>query len=273
MSQSSSSPHLDQISQKVRKRCVEIVHATPGGHIGGALSVTDILVSLFYSELNFKPLDPDWPMRDRFFLSKGHCCIPLYLILSDLGFFPKEWLETYCQSGGHLAGHVEHLIPGVETTSGSLGHGASVAVGHALAAKLKSQNWHTFVILGDGECNEGSNWEAFMAASQHGLNNIHFIIDYNKQESLDHIDNILSLEPLRQKAESFGLDTVEIDGHDLQSLAKYFSNVRSAKKPTMLIAHTIKGKGVSFMEGVYKWHHSKLTQAEFELAMTELSDA
>ena len=264
---------LKEKSKLVRLGIINSVKSANGGHVGGGLSVTDILVALYYNHLNFKPGNPQWDLRDRFILSKGHCCLPLYHILADLKFFPKSWLKHYCVPSGKLAGHVEHTIPGIEVTSGSLGHGPAVALGMAYGAKRQNKDWHVYVVLGDGECNEGSVWETFMAASQWGLNNLHFIIDYNKQESLDHIDNIMSLEPLSEKCKSFGLSTTEINGHCLQSLSSYFGSIRESFKPTMLIAHTVKGKGVSYMEGVYKWHHSKMNDEQFNIAVGNIRDA
>lgn len=264
---------LKKISKEVRIDVLHSVKESNGGHIGGSLSVTDILVALYFSHLKFDASNPGWADRDRFILSKGHCCLPLYHILAKLGFFPESWTKGYCTSGGELAGHVEHCVPGIELTSGSLGHGASVGVGMALAAKRRSLGWHTYVVLGDGECNEGSVWEAFMAASQWELSNLHFIIDYNKQESLDHIDNIMSLEPLVQRCESFGLETHAIDGHDHQQLFAYLQNLKTRSKPTMLIANTVKGKGVSFMEKVYKWHYSRLDNDNYKIAIDELNNA
>ena len=264
---------LQKKSKFVRSGILKSVKEANGGHVGGGLSVTDILVVLYYDHLKFRVDNPHWDQRDRFILSKGHCCLPLYHILADIGFFSSNWINTYCLPGGKLAGHVEHTVPGIELTSGSLGHGPAVSVGMAYAAKRLLEDWHVYVVLGDGECNEGSIWESFMAASQWGLSNVHFIIDYNKQESLDHIDKIMSLEPLADKCTSFGLETTEIDGHNLSDLSLYFSKIRQANKPTMLIAHTIKGKGVSFMEGVYKWHHSKMDDDQYRIALKENNHA
>lgn len=265
--------HMQQKSKMVRAGILNSVKAANGGHLGGGLSVTDILVALYYDHLKFRVGDPFWEQRDRFILSKGHCCLPLYHILADVGLIPREWISSYCAPDGRLAGHVEHTVPGIEVTSGSLGHGPGVAVGMAYAAKRLGRDWHVYVVLGDGECNEGSVWESFMAAAQWRLNNLHFIIDYNKQESLDHIDNIMSLEPLADRCASFGLESKEIDGHDLAQLSSYFSGLRNATSPTMLIAHTVKGKGVSFMEGVYKWHHSKMDDEQFHVALGDVRDA
>lgn len=244
-----------------------------GGHLGGSFSVIDLLVALYAGKiLSFNSSLPDMPFRDRFILSKGHSCMALYCVLAREKFFPMDVLSSYCKDGSILAGHPEHcLVPGVEVSSGSLGHCLSVSVGLALGAKRNKEVWRTVCILGDGECNEGSVWEALMAASQFKLENLIAVIDSNKFESLDTVDNILSIEPLAERLRSFGWQVIEIDGHDYSQIFSAFHMAgKVAGMPFAIIAHTIKGKGVSFMEGVPKWHHRKLTDDEYRIAKNEI---
>lgn len=246
-----------------------------GGHLGGAFSVLEILVALYLGGvLRYDPKRPEWEERDRLILSKGHSCMALYNVLARAGYFPIEMLDEYCEEGGILAGHPEHdMVPGVEATTGSLGHGLPIAVGLTMGAKLTRKDWKVYCILGDGECNEGSVWEAFMAGPQFKLHNLVAIIDSNKLESLDLVENILSIEPLGERLRNFGWDVHEVDGHDIaQLLTVLRSTPKVTEKPTAIVAHTIKGRGVDFMEGVAKWHHRKLTTEEAQASRTQINE-
>lgn len=241
-------------------------------HIGSALSIADILSVLYTDILNVDPKSPKDPMRDRFILSKGHAGAAVYATLAERGFFPVEKLTTHYQNGSYLSGHVSHKgIPGVELSTGSLGHGLSVGAGMALGAKFDGDPYRVFVLLSDGECDEGSNWEAILFASHHKLDNLTAIIDYNKIQSMDRVENTLALEPFADKWRSFGWSVMEADGHDHDQLRKCLKSIpSSAGKPTCVIAHTTKGKGVSFMENKVLWHYRTARGEEFEAAMREL---
>jgi transketolase len=217
-----SNENLCLIADQIRLRIINMVVRANGGHLGGSFSVLEILVALYLGGiLRHSPANPGWEQRDRFILSKGHSCMALYNVLAEAGYFSRESLETYCEEGSIFAGHPEHdLVPGVEATTGSLGHGLPISVGLAMGAKLTKQDGRVYCILGDGECNEGSVWEAFMAGPQFKLNNLVAIIDSNKLESLDRVENILSIEPLGDRLTSFGWDVVQIDGHDFEEIFK-----------------------------------------------------
>lgn len=257
---------LQRIADQLRLRILKMAADGGGGHLGGSFSVLEILVSLYMGNiLRYRPSEPKWPLRDILIFSKGHSCMALYAVLGEAGFFENKELDNYCKQGSRFAGHPEHdLLEGVEITSGSLGHGPPIANGLAMAAKLSGTNQKVFCIVGDGECNEGSVWEAFMAASQFKLDNLTIIIDSNKLESLDLVSNILSIEPLAERLSSFGFAVKEVNGHDIRQLVATLTELPiKSSKPSAIIAHTIKGKGVDFMEGVPKWHHRKLTNQEF----------
>jgi len=243
-----------------------------GSHIGSSLSIADILSVLYYDILNINPNNVLAIDRDRFILSKGHAGAAVYATLAELKFFPKEKLKTHYQNGSDLSGHVSHKgVPGVEFSTGSLGHGINVAVGMAKAAKLDRMTHKIFVLLSDGECDEGTIWEAAMFSSHHKLDNLFAIIDYNKIQSLDSIENTLGLEPFKQKWKSFGWHVIEVDGHNHEQLKIAFSSSPQKRyKPTVIIAHTTKGKGVSFMENSVLWHYRSPQGKEFEDAIREL---
>jgi len=219
---------------------------------------------------------PDWSERDRFILSKGHACAALYAVLAENGFFPKEWLETYCQNGSRLVGHVTHHdVPGVEASTGSLGHGLSIGCGMALAGKRDNRSYRVFVLLSDGECDEGSTWEAALFAPHHRLDNLVAIVDYNKIQAFGRVKDVLDLDPLPEKWRSFRWAVREIDGHDFGQIEGALAKIPlEPSRPTCIIAHTTKGKGVSFMEDKVAWHYNapnleQLNQALAELAMPE----
>jgi transketolase len=232
----------------------------------------ELLVVLYARILRVDPARPVWPERDRFILSKGHGCAALYALLANLGFFPRQWLETFYQNGSRLTGHVTHnQIPGVELSTGSLGHGLSVATGMALAGKRDGRAHRVFCLLGDGECDEGSVWEAILFAFHHRLDNLVAIVDYNKIQSLGRVEDILALEPFGDKWRAFGWAVREIDGHDMAAIETVLSTLPFLPgRPSCLIAHTVKGKGVSFMEDTVLWHYRCPQGEEFEAALDEL---
>jgi transketolase len=245
------------------------------GHAGGDLSSADILATLYLVVLKLDPLEPKSPQRDRFIMSKGHCSGALYATLAEAGFFPREELETYMQPLARLNGHPNCVnIPGVETSTGPLGHGLPVAVGTAIAAKLDGAAWRTFALTGDGELQEGSNWEAAMSAAHYELDNLTVIVDRNRLQQGDRTENTIRLEPLADKWRAFGWSVAEVDGHDYNALLDTFGRLPlTPGKPNCVIAHTTKGKGVSFMEDQAGWHHRVPTAEELALALGELSEA
>jgi len=244
-------------------------------HIGSAFSCVDLLAVLYSGILKINPKAPESHSRDRFLLSKGHAGAAVYAVLAETGFFPLAWLETHYKDGSFLSGHVSHKgIPGVEFSTGSLGHALSVGAGLAYGAKLRQESHRIFVLLSDGECDEGSNWEAILFAAHHGLRNLIVIVDYNKIQSLAPVDETLRLEPFTQKWESFGWDVIEVDGHDHENIFSAFESIpNNSNKPICFIAHTIKGKGVSFMENSVLWHYRTARAAEYDAALSELEVA
>jgi transketolase len=258
----------------VRRQALEMAVKAKGGHLGGAFSCTEILVALYNGGiLKVSPQTIEQSDRDRFILSKGHSCLALYPILADLGFFSLEELEKYGENSSILGSHPDHHIPGIEISSGSLGHGLGIASGLALSAKLNQKDFLTVALLGDGECNEGSVWESAIFASQQKLNNLVAIIDNNKIGSTDFTKNYLGSIPLSKKWESFGWQVIEINGHDFKQILDAFENIHynNSSKPLVIIANTIKGKGVSFMENDYHWHHGVPTEQLLEQARQELN--
>ncbi|WNM62826.1 transketolase [Candidatus Nitrospira neomarina] len=243
------------------------------GHVPPAFSWVEIGVALFYGgHLNLRPHDPKWENRDRFILSKGHGCLTLYAMLADLGFFPKTELDNFCGPGSLLAGHPDTQIPGVEGISGSLGHGLGLSAGLALGAKLHSYPWKVVTVMGDGECQEGSVWEAAMFASHHQLHNLVAIIDRNGLGATNYTEKNVALEPFVSKWKAFGWEVVSINGHSFQEINKVLEGFRqrSSLKPLMILAQTVKGKGVSFMEASVDWHHRIPKGEEVEEAIRQL---
>lgn len=268
------SKQLANLSNKQRKQNLELIYNTGMGHIGGDMSATDILVTLYFAVLNIDPENPNDPQRDRFIMSKGHCSGALYTTLANRGFFPVEDLKTYMKPLSKLNGHPDrNKIAGVETNTGPLGHGLPVAVGTAIGAKLEQQSWRSFVLTGDGELQEGSNWEAAMLAGHRGLDNLTVIIDRNRLQQGDWVKATNNLEPLADKWRAFGWAVSEIDGHDHKELLETFESLPLEKgKPSCIIALTHKGQGISFMQDHPGWHHRVPTKTEFEQAMKELED-
>ena len=257
-------------SRQVRRYALEMVAGARASHIGGALSMADIIAVLYTDILRLNPADPAWPERDRLILSKGHACTTLYAALALKGFFPVDELKTYGRDESRLMSHISHKVPGVEFSSGSLGHGLPFGVGKALAAKRQGLQWRTYVILSDGELDEGSNWEAILFAPHHRLDNLVAIIDYNKIQSLGTVAEVIDLGDLTAKFRNFGWDTVEIDGHDHAQIRNACAPQPSQALPRAIIAHTIKGKGVSFMENKLLWHYRNPDPAQLEQALSEL---
>lgn len=261
-----------ELAASIRLESLRMVNRAKASHIGGALSMADLLAVLYSNILNIRTSDPQWSNRDRLILSKGHSCTALYAALAIKGFFPIEKLLSYGEDGSELMSHVSHKVPGVEFSTGSLGHGLPFACGKALAAKRYNKEWRTFVILSDGELNEGSNWEAILFAPQYNLDNLTIIIDYNKIQSLGYVADVIDLEPLVDKFKSFNWGVKEINGHDHNEINSALSNLPIVKnKPSCLIAHTIKGKGIDFMENNNKWHYSSPNNEELLNAESQLS--
>ena len=263
---------LGSLANKVRNHALDMTSRGGSSHIASVLSIADILACLYGELLNVNPQNICDINRDRFILSKGHAGAGVYATLAECGFFNIDVLTTHYQDGSNLSGHVSHKnIPGVELSTGSLGHGLSVGVGLALSAKMDDRGNKIVVLLSDGECDEGSNWEAIMFASHHKLNNIICIVDYNKIQSLDSIENTLNLEPFTDKWISFGWNVIEIDGHSIEEIIdSYQIASKSIMKPTCIIAHTTKGKGVSFFENQVLWHYRSAQGLEYENAKNEL---
>ena len=263
---------INQKSKEIKRNIISMVTKARGGHVGCSLSEADILAVLFFHVLNFSPEARNDPNRDRFVLSKGHASEGLYATLAERGFFPTSWLFEYLKHESHLTIHPTSHVPGVEINTGALGHGFPIGVGMALAARKTGRNYRVFVMTGDGELEEGTNWEAAMAAAHYKLGNLTLIIDRNGLQLSDTIVNTMEIAPLREKLEAFGFDTREADGHDTAALARLFDSLDySGQKPHAVIAHTVKGKGVSFMEGRPEWHHTIPTEEQCELALKELA--
>ena len=256
-----------------RKRLMEIVFKAKAGHIGGDLSCLNVLTVLYNAVMNINPLNLNDPYRDRFVMSKGHCVEALYVTLEAKGIIPSATLDTLGEYGSILSGHPTIEVPGIEVNTGALGHGLSIGVGMALAAKMNHQSYKTYVLMGDGEQDEGSIYEAAMAAHQYKLDNLVAIIDRNKLQISGTTEEVMALESICQRWTSLGWDVKEMNGDDIDDIVKSFSNINFENHcPHLLISHTTKGKGVSYMENVVKWHHGVPTEEEFNLAIQEISE-
>ena len=266
---------LATLANSIRRRDLQGVFEAGAGHIGGEMSVIDLLTALYFQIMSVRPEAPLDPKRDRLVLSKGHTALALYVVLSEKGFIPKDEISSFLQHRSRLNGHPNRVkVPGVETSTGPLGHGLPVGVGMAKAAKLNGDNWRTFVIAGDGEMQEGSNWEAIMAATQFKLDNLTLIIDHNRLQQGASLAETNDLAPLAPKLESFGWAVEEIDGHDMELICLALSLQTVTKyKPKCVIAHTNKGQGVSFMSDNVAWHHKVPNEEQYRQAMAELTDA
>jgi len=252
-----ASPPLDERAKYLRRLVVRTLAGGERGHVGSSMSLIEIMRVLYDDVLRYRAGEPKWRDRDRMILSKGHGCIAQYVLLADKGFFPLETLDTFCRRDSILGGHPEAgKIPGVEASTGALGHGLSIGVGMALAARIESRDSRVVVVMGDGEINEGSVWEAALCAGKHRLSNLTAVIDYNKIQSAGPTAEIQDLEPLADKWRAFNFETIEVDGHDVAALREVFARLpASPNRPTAIICHTVKGKGISFAEHDPSWHH------------------
>ncbi len=263
---------IADLANKIRSHCLKMVCRAKASHIGSAFSIADLVAVLYGSVLRLNPGDPGWKERDRFILSKGHACVAVYAALAECGFFDAKELDQYGANHSVFMAHISHKVRGVEFSTGSLGHGLPFGVGKAMAAKRRLQAWRTFVLLSDGEWDEGSNWEACLFASHHKLDKLIAIVDYNKLQSLGSTNDTLSLEPFAGKFRAFGWSVREVDGHDHQAIQEALDAVPwEPGKPSMLIAHTTKGKGVGFMENKVEWHYKTPTEDQLAQALAELN--
>lgn len=263
---------LERIASTIRKKVLKMVYQAQSGHLGGSFSVIEIVTALYFSEMRIDPENPSWTDRDRFVPSKGHCAPAIYAALALRGVFALEALDDLRQTGCILQGHpCMKTVPGIDISTGSLGHGLSVGLGMALGARLKKQDFHVYVLLGDGELDEGQNWEAAMAASKYKLSNLTAIVDRNRVQLDGFTEDIMPLEPLLDKWKAFNWKCLTVDGHNLGAVIEALRRARAEKEaPVVVIANTTKGKGVSFMENSHLWHGKPPTREEFEKALTEL---
>jgi len=273
MQRISDPARLAWIAKQMRREVIEMITEAKSGHPGGSLSATEILVTLFFDVMRHDPANPKWPDRDRFILSKGHCCPILYAVMAELGYCPKDQLRTLRKLGSIYQGHPDvRFLPALEASTGSLGEGLSVAIGMALSARFNQSPSRTFVVLGDCEIQEGQIWEAAMFASKYELDNVCAVLDYNGIQLDGFVRDIMDLEPVEDKWRAFGFHVIRVDGHNIPGLQKAFAEAATIKdKPSILIAHTIKGKGVSFMENNPKFHGMAPTREEAALALQELA--
>lgn len=269
----SKANELGKMARRIRIETITSIHRAGSGHAGGSLSVTDILIALFFDRMRIRPQEPSWEERDRLILSKGHGGPALYATLALKGYFPVEELATLRQMGSRLSGHPScSKTPGVDMTSGSLGQGLSVGLGMTLAARVKGLNFHVYVLMGDGELQEGQIWEAAMAAVHFKVNGLIAIVDNNRVQLDGRVDKIMQVEPLDEKWRAFGWKVLKVDGHNIQDLLSVLEEAAAMSEsgPVVILADTIKGKGVSFMEGKSEWHGKQISAADFQLAMAEL---
>lgn len=264
-----TSPPLDDRSRALRRMVVDALDGGGRGHLGSSMSLIEILRVLYDDVLDHRAKDPDWSGRDRCILSKGHGCLALYAVLADAGYFAADELKRFCRNGSMLGGHPERgKIPGVEASTGALGHGLSIGVGRALALRMRKNGARVFVITGDGEIDEGSVWEAAMSAGKHRLSNLTVIVDYNKLQSYGAISEVQDLEPLLDKWRSFGFAADEVDGHDVDALRRVYARLPFASdRPSAIICHTVKGRGIPFAENDPDWHHKSRVPADQIAAM------
>jgi transketolase len=262
---------LQEEALQIRRNLWRALHAAGSGHVGGSSSAADILAALYFHTLNVRPHEPDWPDRDRFVLSKGHANAALAAVLAQAEFIEDALLDTFYGYESPLGMHPDIKVPGVEMSTGGLGHGLSVGVGMALGARIQEKSFHTYVMLGDGELHEGSNWEAAMCAAHYRLQNLTAIIDANKVSQSGHVADIVGIEPLADKWRAFGWEVREIDGHNMGQIVEALDALPlHPAKPSALIAHTVKGKGVSFAENTYVWHSNTVSDEIFDRALADL---
>ncbi len=263
---------LEKMAVIIRCDIIDMICTAAAGHPGGSLSAADVVTALYFRVMRIDPERPDWPDRDRFILSKGHACPVWYAALAERGYFDKSHLKTLRQMGSILQGHPDMLkTPGIDMTAGSLGHGLPAGLGMALSGKLQQKDYHVFVVIGDGESQEGSIWEASMAAPNFKLDNLTAILDYNHLQNDYSVDDIMPIHPVVDKWQAFGWHVIEIDGHNMQQVVAALEEAKSHKgAPTMIVANTVKGKGVSYMENVCEWHGKAPCQEEADQALEEL---
>jgi transketolase len=265
-------PSLNEaLIRKIRRHIIKMIYHAGSGHPGGSLSCVEIITVLYFSILNHNPKHPDWEMRDRFILSKGHAAPALYAVLAECGYFPSKELGGLRKTGRLLQGHPDTTIPGIEVSTGSLGQGLSIACGVALNAKIEKSAYRTYTLLGDGECDEGQVWEAAMLASHYKLDNLVAVVDRNGLQIDGLTEKIMRLEPFTKKWAAFGWNVIEVNGHDMKEVQGAFESAKTKRgKPTVIIAHTFKGKGISFMEWIGAFHGKSLTKEELDRALEEL---
>lgn len=263
---------LEEKSKQIKKGIIEAVYSNKSGHPGGSLSISDIMTVLYFNEMNIKPENPNWEDRDRLVLSKGHCSPALYSCLANRGYFDVEELKTFRNINSRLQGHPDkNKVPGVDMTTGSLGQGLSAANGMAIAGKMDKKNYRVYCILGDGEIEEGQVWEAAMAANKYKLDNLCVIVDNNNLQIDGTIEEVMNSYPIDEKFKSFGFEIIKINGHDIDEILKAFEVARNIKgKPTCIIAKTIKGKGISYMENQVGWHGKSPNEEQYKMALEEL---
>jgi len=266
---------VENLARLVRRDVLNMVHLANASHVGTSLSVVDLLATLYSGILRVDPDNPEWEDRDRLIFSKGHGGAALNAVLAECGFFDRSWLDRYCENGAPLAGHATHQgVPGVELSTGSLGHGLPVACGMALYGKRSGLGYRVFSILSDGECDEGSVWESALLAPQHKLDNLVALVDFNKIQSLGNVKDVIDLDPFADKWRTFGWHVWEIDGHNVEEIIAALENVPGEPgRPTCIIAHTIKGKGVSFMENQLAWHYKSPDAEQLATALEEIGGA
>ena len=261
----------EKFAKTLRKHIVEMTYKANSSHSGSCLSITDIIAVLYGKIMNIDPKNPDDPNRDRFILSKGHAAAVVYAALAEKEFFPITWLDKYCKDDSSLLGHITHKdVPGVEVSTGSLGHGLPIACGMSYACKQDNLSHFIYIIMGDGEINEGSNWESFLFAAHHELSQIIIFLDYNKIQSFGNTNDILNLEPLCEKITAFNWHVQEIDGHQHKEIENAILEAQKEKRPSLIIAHTVKGKGVHFMENQLLWHYRSPNENELKMALNDI---
>ena len=263
---------LRRKANEIRRKTLSVIYTGGAGHAGGDMSAADILTVLFYRVMRCDPSRPDWPERDRYVQSKGHCVEVYLAILGDMDYFPETELNTCGKFGSRFIGHPSRKVPGVEICTGALGHGLSAGVGMALGARMDELPAHVYVLMGDGELAEGSVWEAAMAADNYRLGNLTAIVDRNHLQISGNTEDVMRLEPLKRKWEAFGFHVIEIDGHDIEAIREALMH-REAEKPVAVLAHTVKGKGISYMEDNAKWHHGVPDAGQFAVGMEELAES
>ena len=263
---------LEQMAVIIRCDIIDMICTAAAGHPGGSLSAADVVTALYFRVMRIDPQNPDWPDRDRFILSKGHACPVWYAALAERGYFDKSHLKTLRRMGSILQGHPDmRKTPGIDMTAGSLGHGLPAGLGMALSGKLQQKDYHVFVVIGDGESQEGSIWEASMAAPRFKLDNLTAILDYNHLQNDDSVDDIMPIHPAVDKWQAFGWHVIDIDGHNMAQVVAALEEAKSHQgTPTMIVANTVKGKGVSYMENVCEWHGKAPCQEEADQALEEL---